>query len=901
MSSISFDNAYMLLIAIPIAVLLAVPFFLAVKKDNANSHNIASAVLHLLMGLCIAFAFAGTTVETTVTETDVYVLADVSYSSEKNLDTIDNYIEELNANLPKNSKLGVVCFAKEQQLLVPLGKSVKSVKAADTDLLVNSETDIESALDYASTLFRDGVIKRIVLMTDGKQTHVKDSNALKRAVDAVRAEGIFVDAVYVDNNISQDAKEVQMMSAVATQNTYYDKAEEVEVTVRSNYQTNATVSLYRGNLKVEDKILKLEKGNNTLSFELDTGEKGTYEYEVVVNADGDENQLNNNAKFSQTVSNSVNVLLISEKAEDIAEIEERYDGKAKLTSFSPTEELPVSIEELCEYDEIVLSNVDLTNARDSELFLDNLNIAISKFGKSLVTIGNVYTQDKEELDSLANMLPVRFGNADRNSKLYTIVIDSSRSMETFSRFAIAKSASSQLISKLNEGDYACIVAFNGNYYTVFSPEEISDTPKAGQSYSSRDRALSAIESIEAEHGTVISFGLQEAFAKIKNLPFEEKQVMLISDGLTVENLGAGSLSEDEKITNVLNDMSKNRIAVSVIDVGRGADATSTAEQAKKRLEKVASLTGGKYTYAPSMDALRDVVFSEGIFDDLTNVVFDDEPANVIVARSSDVTLNGVSFVSTDYITGFIYSKAKSGSTTVLELSYEERNVPLYSYWNYGKGRVSTLATSLAHTKEWDNARLRTPFYENVLATNIPSEKANHPFTLETVEENGYINVTVTPSKVSNDVTMKITLTAPGETANAERITEQSDMTFATSCYKYSFATYNVGEYHLVVDYITKGQHAYSASYSYYVAYLPEYDSFAVYDMGVLHKMIGSEGTVMDGDDVIRIENDESMITSYVVNMTLILLAICVALFVADVIVRKIKWEDIRSLFGKGRK
>ncbi len=899
MSSINFDNAYLLLIAIPIAVLLAVPFFWAVRKDNANAHNIASGVLHVLMALCIAFALAGATVETTVTETDVYVLADVSFSAEKNLDTIDNYIDELKVNLPKNSKLGVVCFAKDQQLLVPLGKSVKSVKAADTDLLVESETDIEGALDYATSLFRDGVIKRIVLMTDGKQTHVKDSNALKRAVDAVRAEGIFVDAVYVDDNLSADAQEVQMISAVATQNTYNGKEEEAVVTVRSTYETRATVSLYRGNLQMSSQPVRLTKGNNNVTFDLDTSVKGTFEYEVRVDAEGDENSLNNNAKFSQTVSDSVNVLLITEKDEDEAEFKERYYGKANVTVFAPDGDIPMTIEDLCGYDEIIISNADMTKAANSTLFLENLNIVVSKFGKSLVTYGNVYTQDNESLVSLANMLPVKFGNADRDSKLYTIVVDASRSMETYSKFAIAKSASKQLISKLSEGDWACVVVFNGNYYTKFAPAEIHDEPATGESVSTRQSALDAIDSIEAEHGTVISFGLQEAYKLMKNLRFEEKQIMLISDGLSVDNQGNGD--EEEKITQVLNDMKRSRISVSVIDVGRGGDFTSSQSiHAKELLNNIASITGGTYSFANTLDSLDDVVFGDGIIDDLTEVVMDDEPANVVVVRSSDSALSGVNFVSDDYITGFVVSKAKSGSTTVLELSYDDRSVPLYGYWTYGKGKVATFAASLKHTKEWSNA-VADPFFENLLSTNIPDEKANYPFVLETIEENGYIHITATPARMSNSAVVKVTLTTPGETENAERITEQSNMTFATSCYKYSFATYNVGKYEVVIDYIEEGRANYSANYSYYVTYLPEYDSFASYDIATLYKMIGSEGKVMDVDDVIRIENDESMIASYELDLSLILLIICVVLFVADVIVRKIKWEDIRSLFGKGRK
>ncbi len=895
MSSINFDNVYLLLIAIPVAVLLAIPFFWAVRKDNANLHNVGSGVLHLIIGICIVIAMAGATVERTVTETDVYVLADVSYSSDKNLDTIDEYIEELNLNLPRNSKLGVVCFAKEQQLLVPLGKSLKSVKAADLDFLDNSETDIEGALDYASTLFREGVIKRIVLITDGKQTHVADSNALKRSVDAVRAEGILVDAVYLDNNISSDdVKEVQAVSAVATQNTYCGKEEYVTVTVRSSFNTKATVYLYQDNLQKDTMICSLSKGNNEVAFALQTGEKGTYEYEVKVVAERDENQKNNSVKFSQTVSDAVNVLLISKNEDDNYQIEENYNNKATVTVCGEEDELPITVGEMCVYDEIIINNVDLTEWDNYELFLESLDKTVSSFGKSLITLGNVYTQDKEEeLSVLQGMLSAKAGNADGDAKLYTIVIDASSSMATSSKLRIAKSAAINVVDNLSTNDWVYVVTFNGNFQTVQSPVQISDDD--GED-SVRSKVKNKISKIETEHGTAIGLGLEMAYNQLVGLKFDEKQIMLISDGQTFANGSSGDYESDTARVNAIAGLlAQNYIPVSVIDVGRGSSSDPQAEQLLE--VTIAKQTNGKYILCDAENKVQDAVFGAGIIDDLSSVVIE-ENASIDVVRGEDAVMEGVDLTG-KYVTGFVYSKAKSGSTTVLEVLYERSakvyHVPLYSYWNYGNGRVATFATSLSAISEW-GSDAREPFIDNVRTTNIPDRKANYPFILEAVEEDGYINLTVTPDRVSHDTIVKVTLSRPGESDVIE-----SSMAFATSCYKYSFSTYGVGKYDVTVEYRYLGTQTYTANYTYYVSYLPEYDSFAVYDISVLYKMIGTEGTVMNGDDVIKIVNDENMIASYELNLTLLLLAIAVALFVVDIIVRKIKWEDIQSLFGKARK
>ena len=177
--ALQFNNAYMLFIAIPLLAVLTVPFFIAVRKDNRNGHNIASGVLHVVMAVLIAFAAAGTSFVHVITETEVYVVADVSYSANKNLETVDNYIQNIESTLPNNAKLGVICFGKDYKLTTKLGKKVTSVKEAGVD---DTETNISAALEYAGSLFKDDVIKRIVVITDGRQTYNANSGELQRTV-----------------------------------------------------------------------------------------------------------------------------------------------------------------------------------------------------------------------------------------------------------------------------------------------------------------------------------------------------------------------------------------------------------------------------------------------------------------------------------------------------------------------------------------------------------------------------------------------------------------------------------------------------------------------------------------------------------------------------------------------
>ena len=131
MNSINFDNPWLLIIGIPLLLIVIVSFIIAVRKDNKTIHNVTSFAIHILIVILITLGLAKTSYERIITETNIYILADVSYSSNKNLDLIDEYINELEGNVPKNSKIGVVCFGKDYEVLTDIGQEIKSVKESN--------------------------------------------------------------------------------------------------------------------------------------------------------------------------------------------------------------------------------------------------------------------------------------------------------------------------------------------------------------------------------------------------------------------------------------------------------------------------------------------------------------------------------------------------------------------------------------------------------------------------------------------------------------------------------------------------------------------------------------------------------------------------------------------------
>ncbi|MGN1060764.1 MAG: VWA domain-containing protein [Candidatus Coproplasma sp.] len=902
MSSINFDNPWLLFIALPIIILFTVPFALAIRKDNLSGHNIASGVIHIFMAIIIAFAAAGTSIVTTVTQTDVYVLADVSYSASLNLDTVDGYINKLSTNLPANSRMGVICFANGHKLVTRLGERFNTVSNSGVDA---TSTNIVDALAYTGSLFRDDVIKRIVLITDGKSTDGTDDDALKRQINSLAERNIHVDAIFIDNNMKGDVTEVQMSGVDFSSSVSLGRDERVTLTVQANCPEGETVdaliTLYKDGEIYKETAHTLVKGENNVSFALDTTAAGAHDYRATIECEDDFNLYNNEISFTQSVSGKTNILLIASDDSsgypaDVARIEEIYAdkiaaGNAELTSYINMTEIPITVEELSRYDEIILSDFDVSTVENSELFLKNLDTVVSLYGKSLITFGNTYIQGRSDdaLDSLSNMLPVIYGKTADAPKLYTLLIDTSRSMEQLQKLENAKTAAKQIVNMLANGDRLNIIEFNGDAKPLLTGYDISN---------GREKPIETIEKLTIVQGTDMGAGLDLAHSEMKEGTYSEKRLILISDGLDM-----GGTDVRTKI----KDMRADSIHTMVLDVGRGNSNDANANAAKQLLEDIARLgnNGEPFDISTSQN-LKDVIENE-LSQDVSG--YEGGASYITVNRRRDEVLSGISEadIIDSYVRGFIKSTAKPNANTVLNVSYEYKlpeggeddlssvDVPLYAYWKYGNGRVASFTAPLTGSSIASVPNgLSTALFKNVLDTAIPAEKTDYPFLFNIEKGAGSATVSLTPSNLRSDGWSKFKITAPDGTVT------EGDMSFGSLSYGYNFVTPSEGKYTVTVTYGYGDLYSVEATKYFNVSYSAEYDSFAVYDASALIKGVGANGKVST-DGNLKIENDDKEVGRYNLSLVLPLLIACVVLYAVDIAVRKLKWEDIKSLFGRGKK
>lgn len=876
MSNINFDNPWLLLLFLPLAAAVTVPFFWAVRRENANGHNVASLVLHLLICVCFTLAVSGMSYESVVTETNVYVVADLSYSADHNVSDVQRKLAQVADKLPENSKMGVVAFGRNHKIVSDMGGGVPDLSSVTG--IDKSATDIGAAIRYAGNLFDDGVIKRIVVITDGAETVA--SNNIIKIVSSLQNDGVYIDAVYVDDNLTADVREVQIDGADVTPCTYVDKEEEARVLVRANVEGDNRIDgyaeLYKDGVLTERKTASFYNGLNVVTFTLPTDTVGTFRYEARVRtADegADRSPNNNRYLFTQRITNERKVLFIGgSEADTIAG--RRIYGDVDTTYISNMAEIPLSVEELCVYDEIALSNFDVRALPSWSMFLASIDTLVNDYGKTLSTYGNTYLQenegDSDALNALAGLLPVTVGNPDQDTRLFAFVLDISLSMNFESRLQVAKGAAIRLLEALNPTDMVMVVGFAGGVRVMLEPTYLRTVGVI----------VDAIERCEVENETNLSAALRHTHALMPKR-FYDKRVVVISDGLNPESDNAAAKAEAVA-------MSKEDIAVSALTVYAKPAGISFFDALVRHADAV---EGVFYTNIQH-ESEADVVIGDLRKETQEIEIEGDEYAVTVHADAYFTESDGL-----EPVRGFWYNSAKTKATAVLTAKYYRDHitafdVPIYAYWYPGKGKVASFLSDI--TSEWTGAwgtdSGGAAFLAEIPDATLPNERIDVPFIVDVAGSGSSTAINVTASETLPDsADFTVTLTDPDGLVSTKALAMQSGVYFAV------FSTDSPGTYTVLVEY-KHGDLRYRTETEFSVSYYAEYDAFTGYNRSHLYRLLTENGQILELDSLQTLQNTDSEYTSYIFRFTVILMVLCAVLFVADIVIRQLKWKDVTSFF-----
>ena len=880
MRNISFDNPYLLLLIIPLALCVLLPFFIIRNKDNKAVTWTVSVVSHIVIIVLVALAAAGLASTSVLTKTTLYVVADVSYSSNENLDKIDEHIKEIQENLPVNTTLGVVCFGRNCAITTSPGRRVVSVKEAQVD---TSQTDIVGALSFTEALFDGESLKRIILITDGNDTANNSSGSLASTVERLTENGVRVDAIFLDNSVKEGQVEVQLMETEQCESTYTGSKNEAKFLVQSSVDTEIMLELYRrpkiegeepGELeRLNYTVFKAYSGLNTITMELPT-EEGTYEYQVKIVAEGDISEHNNTRSFSQKIAGKQKILLVTGIASEVDMIKALYGDKAEVEVYivnSPKDNAPFTIEALSQYDEVVLSNVDIRNIRNSNAFIDSLDMVVSQYGKSLITMGDLGIQDNRDdptFVKFAELLPVSYGSANRAGRFYTIVLDVSHSMFMASKFTTAKSSAINLLSVLDDEDYVSVIIFSGEV-DVLQPKMVKEC---------KESYINTINSLTTEHGTDLGLALDDALTTIKDLKYEENHIMIISDGFSFTN--------EYDAQKIAKDLYNEGATISAINTYFPADGASGSVTLKG---VVNAGTGGNYYEIKRPEDVYDAVFGKIAEDISDTVIIKDGIVNI--AKYDDDMVQG--FFEFPNASQYIVSLEKYDAVVPLTVTYKRANesqqtIPLYAYRMHGNGKVSSFTSGLSGswTRNWTDD-VKEKFVSNMLISSTPTKRVDHPFTLDVIYNEFNATIDLIPSVLNPLATTTLKITTP------DGRTVTRNLTFDSKKFSYAMTTNMVGTYWIDATY-SYDDVSYNTATSFDIPYLPEYNAFATFDRFTLYEFMRDNGEVAV-DGLPNMENDPDSLTTYKVSYVIPLLLAAIVIFVADVFVRKLRIKKKNQL------
>jgi Mg-chelatase subunit ChlD len=593
----------------------------------------------------------------------------------------------------------------------------------------------------------------------------------------------------------------------------------------------------------------------------------------------------------------VSVLLVTSSREDIEYVRAIYGEDALIDAYvkppapkpsgnnpnpKPTNfVVPFTVDDLCKYDEIIISDVDVRDITSADAFIDSLDTVVSLFGKTLITAGNTHIQNQQSdtLSTLQDMLPVKFNDSSSDPKLYTLVIDSSRSMEfrNADYFVMAKLSATYLLGLLDETDYFSIINFSGEVFPLAIPQAATEENIAA--------ALRKVSELQVTQGTMIGAALEAARELVVPMGFSEKQIILISDGMSFEG---GETLDDDPVTEAQT-LRDNGVTVYTLNTGNDEiEGVST-------MKAIAEAGGGEYYFCKSSSDLAGLVLGEVADDVNASEINERTPVNV--AKPNDSVLFGTVDIPDVY--GYVYAKAKASAETVLTVDYTKPGgtvveVPLYAYWAYGNGRVATLTTTLggAWVREWNDGD-GAAFLHNVAKTNLPETKNDYPYTIEVRFDGKNSHVEITPASVNPDAKVTVTVITPDGGEIKEKLT------FDSYRYFYKFETGLSGKYVIRTTYELRTK-SYSSETVYTVPYSPEYDSFASSSPAPIYAFMRNNGGVFE-DGTIELRVDEGRVATYVLYFTVPFLAAAVMLYVVDTVIRKLKWADVKSLFKRKAK
>lgn len=581
----------------------------------------------------------------------------------------------------------LVGFGRFPMLLA--GPHERRVSLEGTPVL-GSGSDIAAALRLTYGLFPPGYDRRVLIFSDGEQTH---GDLVAEALRA-RDLGLELSTAPILPAAAYDARveEIQAPAQVRLQDPWM-----AEAVVVSSAARTVEVRWTRDGEEVERRAVTLGAGQNLLPLKLTFDSEGWHTVSLRLLSRRDRFVQNNTGAARVFVSGFPRVLLVRTGPEQTPLHQVLQGLRVRLTA--KTIEALEDRALLAESDLVILDDLPLPKL--SKAMVENLRSVVEELGAGLVvTTGPASSELAGPEDApIEALLPVTFRQVKKREEIpaaLVFVMDRSSSMARGEKFVILLRAVSDTLDRLRETAQVSLVMFD-DY-----PEVVIPLTEARN----RDTIKKVLMAQRVGGGTSMFPGLEAAHRELKRSAAKLRHVILLSDGQ--------SITLYDQFGYIVEAMAKDRITVSVVALGQDAD--------QEELRRISGATGGRLYHTDSIRNVPHIFTAETENFTQSNVVEQPlraEPAKMVQA------LAGIAFEAAPPLGGSLASEARPTAEVLLRTS--DRKEPLLARWRFGLGRVALFTSDAQGT--WSGAwtgwegfgRLWSQLAEDTLRRSPPGD------------------------------------------------------------------------------------------------------------------------------------------------------------------------------------
>jgi Ca-activated chloride channel homolog len=516
-----------------------------------------------------------------------------------------------------------------------------------------AETNLEAALQLAYGLFAPDHLRRVVLLSDGGQT---TGDLLG---EAGRASRLGVRLHYHPMAHGAPA-EVAVKDLTLPDRIRVGEPFLVRARLFASQPAQARVRLYQGaTLNGLDGVrdVTLDPGQTELEFRSVVRMAGPITYRLEVEPQGPDRFEDNNQFEAATVVPGRPAVLYVEgtqgQAGHLAGALTAADFEVEVRS---PRGLPSSVGELQRFEFVIVSDVSADRVSLSQM--EALERYVRQMGGGFMMAGgeNAFGLGGWQGTPMEALLPVRMDTErrrDQPSLALSLVIDKSGSMSGL-KMELAKEAARATAEMLGPDDYIAVVGFDSQPHRVVRM----------QSARNRTAILRDIGSLEARGGTDIFPALDMAYQDLSVTRARIKHTILLTDGI----------SPDRGIEELVQLMRAEGMTVTTI--GLGADVN------RSLLTHVADAGGGRAYFTNDPHHIPRIFMKE-THTVARSAAVDDYFRPTVVERAD--FLRGVDLGSAPFLRGYVATRMKPPPAQLILQS--DLGEPTLARWRAGLGWV----------------------------------------------------------------------------------------------------------------------------------------------------------------------------------------------------------------------